>query len=144
MAKLRLWRVLWGIALLGALAIPAAAQDTTGTIQGTVRDQSNAVLPGANVSAKHTQTGRTQDAVSNEAGLYTIPLLQPGSYEVTFSLSGFQPSIVKGIELHVSDRLDVNGKLGLSQLTEVIEVSAATQFVQPSAAVQTLIGATQV
>ena len=109
-----------------------------------MRDQSGAVLPGATVVAKHVQTGRLADALANENGQYTIPLLQPGTYELTFSLSGFQPQTVKGIELHVNDRLDISGKMGVSGVSEEVTVSSATSFVQPSPAVQTLIGPTQV
>jgi hypothetical protein len=144
MNKSRAWRMLCGIALLVSLALPAAAQETTGTIQGTVRDASNAVLPGATVVAKHLPTGRTYDTVTNETGQYTLSLLPAGAYEVTFTLASFKPVTMKGIDLHVSDRIDLNGKLGVGEVTEVVEVSAATQFVQPSPAVQTLIGATQV
>lgn len=136
--------VISSLALLAVLCAPAAAQDTTGQVQGTVRDESGAVLPGATVVAKHLQTGRLTEVVSNEAGFYAMPALQPGAYEITFTLTGFQPVTVKGIDLHVADRLEVNGRLGVSQVTETIEVSAATQFVQPSPAVQTLIGPTQV
>ncbi len=136
--------VLCSIALLLALVAPAAAQETTGTIQGSVRDQSGAVLPGATVVAKHLQTGRTTDAVTNQDGLYTIPSLQPGAYELTFSLASFQSQTVKGIELHVNDRQEINGKLGVSGVSETVTVSSATSFVQPSPAVQTLIGPTQV
>ncbi|HVL66421.1 MAG TPA: carboxypeptidase regulatory-like domain-containing protein [Vicinamibacterales bacterium] len=137
-------RVLCSLALLGLLNTPVAAQETTGQIQGTVRDQSGAVLPGVTVAARHVQTGRVTETVTNEVGQYTMPLLQPGTYEVVFTLSGFQSSTVRGIELSVADRREINGRLGVSQLTETIEVSAATQFVQPNPAVQTLIGPTQV
>ena len=137
-------QVISSLALFAVLCAPAAAQDTTGQVQGTVRDESGAVLPGATVVAKHLQTGRLTEVVSNEAGFYAMPALQPGAYEITFTLTGFQPVTVKGIDLHVADRLEVNGRLGVSQVTETIEVSAATQFVQPSPAVQTLIGPTQV
>ena len=136
--------VLCSIALLMALVAPAAAQETTGTIQGTVRDSSGAVLPGATVVAKHLQTGRLADAMTDQDGRYNIPLLQPGAYEVTITLSGFQPQTLKGIELHVNDRLEINGKMTVGTITETVEVSSATSFVQPSPAVQTLIGPTQV
>ena len=63
---------------------------------------------------------------------------------MTFTLSGFQSVTVKGIELHVDDRLEVDGKLGVSGVSEAVEVSAASPFVQRSPAVQTLIGPTQV
>lgn len=144
MGRFRVSRVLYVLALLAGLSIPVAAQDTTGQIQGFVKDQSGAVLPGATVAAKHVDTGRVHETVANDEGRYTLPLLQPGTYEVTFALSGFKPSTVRGVELHVADRLELNGRLGVDQVTETIEVSAATQFVQPSPAVSTLIGSVQV
>jgi hypothetical protein len=81
--------------------------------------------------------------VTNQSGRYLAPSLQPGRYELTFSLASFKPTTVTGIELHVNDRLDVNGRLGVG-VTETVEVSAARSFVQPTPAVQTLIGPTQV
>ena len=63
---------------------------------------------------------------------------------MTFNLSAFKPVTVRGVKLSVNDRLEVNGTLGVGGLEETIEVSAATQFVQPSPAVQTLMGPTQV
>jgi len=131
-------------ALACGVAAAAAAQETTGTITGTAMDQTGAVLPGVTVTVKSVQTGATHEFVTNESGIYTAPLLQPGEYEVTFTLSGFQPSTVKGIQLHVNDRLEINGKLGVSAVSETVEVSAAQQFVQPSPAVQSLMGPTQV
>jgi hypothetical protein len=82
--------------------------------------------------------------VSNESGRYNAAFLQPGTYELTFSLSGFQPVVLKNVELHVNDRLDINQKLGVSQVSETVEVSAASQFVQPSPSVQNLLGPEQV
>src|SRR3954471_12030659 len=131
------------VLLLGASAV-ASGQETTGTLTGAAKDQTGAVLPGVTVTVKSIQTGSTQEFVTNESGLYTAPLLQPGEYEITFSLSGFQSRTVKGIQLHVSDRLEVNGQLGVSGVSESVEVSAASQFVQPSPAVQNLMGPTQI
>jgi hypothetical protein len=140
-----LWtRVLAALLLVCGLAAGAAAQETTGTITGAAKDQTGAVLPGVTVTVKYIQTGSSQEFVTNENGLYTAPLLQPGEYEVGFSLTGFQSRTIKGIQLHVNDRLEVNGQLGVSAVSETVEVSAASQFVQPSAAVQSLMGPTQV
>ena len=144
MMKLRMWRMLCGIALLALLAVPVAAQETTGVITGLVTDQSGAVLPGATVVVKRVDTGRSIDVITNQDGRYLATQLDPGNYEVTFSMAGFNPIVVKGIELHVNDRLEVPGKLGLGGVTESVQVNAATQFVQPSPAVQTLMGPTQV
>ncbi|HEY3381094.1 MAG TPA: carboxypeptidase regulatory-like domain-containing protein [Vicinamibacterales bacterium] len=140
-------RTVLALLLLTALclsAVPAVAQETTGTIVGTVTDESGAVVPGVAVVAKNINTGRTTEVVSTSTGIYRIPLLPPGVYDLTFQLSGFQPVTIRGIALHVNDRLDVNGKLSVGGVAEVVEVTAAQQFVQPTAALQNLVDATQV
>ena len=145
MGKLaRLWTLAAAIVLALGVAAPAAGQETTGTITGVVTDSTGAVLPGVTVTVKFVPTGAIRSYTTNASGLYTAPLLQPGDYEVTFSLSGFQPSTVRGIQLHVNDRLEVNGMLGVGGLAQSVEVTAASQFVQPSPAVQHLIGSTQI
>src|SRR5579859_1948642 len=148
MTRSRIGQALAATALAAALgcgaAASAAAQETTGTITGVAKDSTGAVLPGVTVAVKNVQTGRTADVVTNLSGIYTAPLLQPGEYEVTFTLSGFQSRTIKGIQLHVNDRLEVNGQLGVSGVTESVEVSAASQVVQPAPQVQNLMGPTQV
>jgi hypothetical protein len=134
--------LLIALVLTGAVS-PAAAQETTGTIQGLVTDQTGGVLPGATVIVRHVETGRTNEFVTNSQGRYLAASLQPGTYELTINMTGFQPFVVRGIELRVNDRQEINGKLGVG-VTEAVEVSAASQFVQPSPAVQTLVGPTQV
>lgn len=132
------------VALLALPARPTFAQDTTGTITGVVTDASGGVLPGATVTVTNTRTGFTLERVTTEAGTYTAPLLPVGDYEVRFSLAGFQPQAVTGIRVSVSDRLTVNGTLGVSGVSETVQVTAAAQFVQATAAIQNLIGSTQV
>ncbi len=127
-----------------ASAAPAVAQQTTGTLVGTITDESGAVVPGVTIVAKHLDTGRSFEAVSTSTGVYTLQLLPVGDYEVAFQLAGFQTVTVKGISLHVSDRLEVNGKLSVSGLAEVVEVTAAQQLVQPTPALQNLIDSRQV
>jgi len=137
------FQILWCILLLALCAAPSIAQETTGTIVGVVTDQTGAVLPGATVVVRNVSTGVSQEFVTGQTGRFTAAALRPGTYEVTFNLSGFNPQAVRGIELHVNDRLEINGKLGVG-VTETVEVSAASQFVQPSPAVQSLMGPTQV
>src|SRR5215467_1578979 len=148
MIRSRIGQTLRGMGLIAALvcgtATSAAAQETTGTLTGVAKDATGAVLPGVTVTVKNVQTGATAEVTTNESGLYTAPLLKPGEYEVTFTLSGFQSRTIKGIQLHVNDRLEVNGQLAVSGVSESVEVSAARQFVQPSPAVQNLMGPTQV
>src|SRR5262245_2255244 len=130
---------------LGAatLATRALAQETTGTIIGTVTDGSGGVLPGVTVTLKHAGTGQTIERVTNEHGQYTAPLLPIGQYEVTFTLSGFEPRVVRGVALSVNDRIVVDATMSVGGVAEVVEVTG-TQSVQPTAALQSLVGSERV
>src|SRR3954466_6480873 len=72
---------------------------TSQTLSGSVVDASGAVIPGADVSAKHTGTGVVSSAVSNSEGLFSIPSLPIGTYTVTVTLQGFKTVIVNNVVL---------------------------------------------
>src|SRR5262245_7833789 len=78
-----------------------AAQLTTGSILGTVKDQSEAVLPGVNIKVTHVETGAVRTMATGSRGEYRIVSLPVGSYQVEAMLTGFQTSIRRGIELSV-------------------------------------------
>ena len=80
-------------ALLGLwlVAIPAAAQEQRASIEGTVKDNTGAVLPGVSVDAKNLTQGGVASAVTDASGFFRFPSLAPGAYEVTAKLSGFTP-----------------------------------------------------
>ena len=124
------------------LAPEVRAQETTGTILGTVTDSTGAVLPGVTIVVKNTRTGQTLERVSNEEGLYLAPLLPVGSYEITFTLNGFQQRVVRGVTVAVNDRLVVDAAMVVGGVTEIVEVTSV-ESVQPTAALQT-IGSEQV
>ena len=132
------------VAVMLVLIVPAYAQETTATIAGVLTDDTGAVLPGVSIIVKHVGTGRSFEFVSTSTGAYRATLLPIGTYEVTFTLSGFQPLTIKGIVLNVNDRIDVNGKLKIGGLAEVLEVKAEVMMVQPTPAVQNLVDAKQV
>jgi hypothetical protein len=138
------WRGVLAAAVASCLTQPAGAQEITATITGTVKDETGAVLPGVSVSVRNTGTGFTREAVTNNEGAYTAPLLPTGRYEVTFALSGFQAQTAQNISLHVNDRIQVDMVLKTGAITETVEVTAAAQMIQPTAAVQTLMSPTQV
>lgn len=133
---------------LGCLALATAtaarAQEITATIAGTVTDQSGAALPGVAVVARNVGKGVTTEAVTSNTGRYTLPYLINGEYEITFTMSGFKTYVAKNISLHVNDRLEVSATLGVQGVTEAVEVTASSQLIQPSPAVQNLMGSTQV
>jgi len=132
------------VLLVAAAAIAASAQETTGTITGTATDQTGSVLPGVTVTVKNTDNGFQRSVVTNAEGVYTALLLPIGGYEVVFELSGFQPATVRGITLHVNDRLKVDGRLAVGAVAENLTVTAASEFVQPLAALQTTMAPRQV
>ncbi|HQZ16945.1 MAG TPA: TonB-dependent receptor [Vicinamibacteria bacterium] len=127
-----------------AIATAARAQEITATIAGTVTDQSGAALPGVTVVARNVGKGVTTEAVTSNTGRYTLPYLINGEYEITFTMSGFKTYVARNISLHVNDRLEVGASLGVQGVTETVEVTASSQLIQPSPAVQNLMGSTQV
>src|SRR5580765_1640463 len=73
--------------LLGAGA--AALAQSTATLQGTVADSQNAILPGVTITITNTGTGVERTAVTDASGQYVAASLQPGRYKVLASLQGF-------------------------------------------------------
>ena len=140
----RLLRALSMVCSVALLPATLVAQEITGTIAGTVTDQSGAALPGATVTARNLGKGVTTEVVSSRTGRYTLPYLTNGEYEITFAMPGFKPYVAKGISLHVNDRLEVGASLKVEGVTEAVEVTASAQLIQPSPAVQNLMGSTQV
>src|SRR4030095_4531105 len=86
---LHLWPLVFVILLA---AQPSFAQGTTGAIEGKVVDDQGGALPGANVTAKNEATGLSRSAVSDSTGIYRLPGLPVGTYEVKVDLAGFAPS----------------------------------------------------
>src|SRR6516225_5698502 len=71
----------------------------TATLSGTVSDQSGAVIPGADVSAKNTANGVEVKTITVENGTFSIPALDPGTYAVTVLLPGFKQAVVNNIQI---------------------------------------------
>ncbi|PYU97279.1 MAG: hypothetical protein DMG10_31195 [Acidobacteria bacterium] len=84
------------------------AQRDTGTIVGTVSDQSGAVVPGVTVTIRNVETNAVFSTVSDATGNYAAPLLKPGPYEVSAELPGFKKQSKSGIEVKVQDRFKVD------------------------------------
>src|SRR5262245_1203286 len=110
--------------VVGAL-VPAgaAAQVATGTITGTVRDESGAVLPGAIVTvAGEFLIGGSKERPADSAGIYRFDDLPPGSYDLRFALSGFKTIDRKGIRIHAAFTATVDAALAVGQQEEVVTV----------------------
>ncbi|MDA2933278.1 TonB-dependent receptor [Acidobacteria bacterium AH-259-D05] len=101
------------------------AQVIGGTIAGTVKDQTDAVVPGVSVTLTNQRTGAVRTVVSNDTGRYRIPALDPGRYQIQAELPGFQVTTVQDIELNVADQLTIHLVLITGEITEEVVVTAA-------------------
>src|SRR6266404_8868273 len=113
------------------------AQLDTGTISGTLADQSGAALPGASVAIKNVDTGIVRRLVSNEAGRYEAVALPVGTYEVTASLVGFQTFVRGGIGLTVGRNAVVDIALRVGDVSQAITITAETSQVETTTATVT-------
>ena len=113
---------------------------TFGTVTGEVKDATGAIVAGATITARNTGTNGIRNAVTNEEGLYTIPALVPGMYEIKAEKPGFKSASRTSIELQVQQTARIDFGLEIGQVSEVIEVSsAAAQLATEDATVGTVI-----
>jgi hypothetical protein len=107
------------------LAAPCAvAQTAMATISGRVTDQSNAVLPDADIKIVKIDTRISTSAKTNAEGLYVFPSLQPGNYELTVSKTGFRSTTVRELKLDVQASVSQNVMLQVGSTVESITVDA--------------------
>jgi hypothetical protein len=104
---------------------PSRGATAGGSISGTVRDPSGAVIPGAVVTATNTDTGIKQVVTTNDTGAYSFPVLPVGHYDVDVSAGGFEPYRRTKIALDVSSALLVDVTLALGSSVETVTVSEA-------------------
>lgn len=116
---------------LGSLVFAgfAFAQETTGGIQGTVKDPQGAVVSGATVEVTSPALIGKKSLVTDQSGYYRFTNLPPGTYTVTTSASGFGVAKNDGIKLEVGALPTINVKLTLGQATETVEVSSESPAV---------------
>ena len=126
----------FGVGLAGflcALLLPAsgvAQQTSASSIVGVVRDSSGGVLPGVTVEASSpVLIEKVKSSVSNDQGLYRIVDLRPGTYSVTFTLSGFGAVKREGIELPPSFTATINADLKVGNVEETVVVTGASPLV---------------
>lgn len=105
-------------------------QEYRGRIQGTVRDQSNAVVVGATVTLRNVRTGVEAATKSNETGYYLFPLVEPGLYTVTVELPGFARFVQENITLGTRGDITVDAVLQPGAVQETVTVSAQASQLQ--------------
>jgi len=106
------------------IARDAMAQRTTGDIIGTVADGTGAMLASVTVAVSGPSIAGSQTTVTSSSGVYRIGNLPPGTYSVSYSLSGFQPMTLRGVRVSIGATVEENVALSVSQLTESVDVVA--------------------
>jgi hypothetical protein len=114
------WRL---AALLVLFVTEMFAQQSSGTITGTVSDQQRAVVPAARVQVTNTATNAVFAATTNESGLYIVPGLPVGIYEISAESEGFKKALRSGVTLQVNQTAQVDLTLEVGALAEVVEVT---------------------
>ena len=124
--------VLATIAVLTFL-LPAAAWAqgrTTGSINGTVRDASGAVVPKAGLTLIDLGTGLTFETTSGTDGGFVFPNLQPGRYTITATLTGFQPVTLQEVIVQTARSTDVVVQFQVAGVTEQVQVEGRTEVIE--------------
>ena len=125
-----------GAALLMILicASLGMAQLDTGTISGTVTDQSGGAIPGAAITIRNVETGIARNSVTNAAGRYEALALRVGEYEVSSTLAGFQTLVRSGINLTVGRNAVVDLVLQVGEVTQTVTVTGEVSLVTTNTA----------
>jgi len=91
-------KVAFALMLPLVLILSAAAQGTpAGTLYGYILDPDHRPVPGTRVVIQSTNSGETRDTVSNQGGLYSVPALDPGTYNIAVEKAGFKTEHQNGI-----------------------------------------------
>ena len=117
--------LLWTLA--GALL---NAQEYRGRVQGTVKDTTDAVIPGANVILRNVNTGITRMQTSSGTGHYLFDLVDPGSYSITVESTGFAKFLQENVPMPARGDITVDVTLKTGDVRETVTVAAEARQVQ--------------
>lgn len=126
MSKNAFRRGLATVLLLLLTFVMAGAQESRGSLTGTVTDPNGAALPGASVEIRNVETNVANTATTNEDGNYTFPLLNPGKYTLTVNAQGFSNTTRENIEIRVSEKLTLDVPMNVTGVGETVTTVATT------------------
>src|SRR5260370_14690127 len=125
------FRTLLRTSVLALCALPMHGQTAnTGAIAGTVSDPSGALVPRAAVVINGQGAGEKRDLATDAEGNFSVQLLNPGTYDLTVRASGFEPFILSGVQVQITEVSRVKIQLALSGAKEQVAVSAAPSLLQ--------------
>jgi hypothetical protein len=127
----RVLGVLLAVVALLVFIVPAgvAAQGGDGQIEGSVRDEQAAVLPGVTVTLRNQDSGVTRTTTTDSDGRYRFPALAPGTYSVKVELQGFAPQAAQNATITIGLALRQDFTMKIQSLAETVNVSAQAPVV---------------
>jgi hypothetical protein len=126
----RTYRHLMCLLLLGLFWIPIARAQDNATINGTVEDQTGALVPHASITLTNPATGQNRVSISNDSGSYRFANVGVGTYSLTVSATGFLKYTKTGISVNVAQSLEENVSLTLGSQSQTVSVQADALQVQ--------------
>lgn len=128
----RLFMLVCILLLAGPACIPAAAQQITGTIRGTVTDPSGAVVQQATVTATQLETGFSRSATTQRNGSFVLPELPIGHYRIEVTSTNFEKYVQEGISLDVNETATVAVRLNVASTAQSVQVQSNAALIQPT------------
>jgi Carboxypeptidase regulatory-like domain/TonB dependent receptor len=113
--------------IMQLLTGPSLAQSTFGEFVGTVKDPSGALIAGCRVTVKNLGTSATRTAITDSSGSYIVVNLEPGDYEITMEMQGFQRFNRTNIQLLSRETLRIDGALPLASQAQAVEVNVQAE-----------------
>ena len=120
-------------AILFTASHVSAQVGVTGTINGTVTDPSDAVVPGASVQLKDEGTGVTKDTVTDQSGAFEFRALNFGTYTLTVTLQGFQTAVYNKVVVESGRTTDLRVKLSAGGIEQTVTVEGSTPVLEMTA-----------
>lgn len=120
--------------LIAGIGVGTLAAQTTGTILGNVRDQTDAVIPGATIYVTQVETGTVRTTVSGNSGNYRLPALAVGTYQIRAEADGFQTEVRSGVTLTIGREAVVNFALQVGNVAEQVTVTGEAPLIETTSA----------
>jgi hypothetical protein len=111
-------------------SLPLHAQVTGATISGTITDATGAVIAGAEISVRNTDTGIIRNTTADSAGFYTVPNLNPGPYEVKITAKGFTTAVQSNLTLAVGAQQQLNIPMKVGETSQTVQVTEAAPQIE--------------
>ncbi|HVE58476.1 MAG TPA: TonB-dependent receptor [Pyrinomonadaceae bacterium] len=121
-----------GLMMILIFAQAISAQDTRGTIKGTVTDPNKAAVPGASVKIVDTSRGTTTNLTTNEDGFYQALYLIPSTYQITIEANGFKRTLRDNIALQINQTLNLDFSLEIGGNQETVTVTTESPALDTS------------